>query len=337
MRQFCKIPFSSSGPDGVNFTFFNQYTSLVQVRFFSTQRKFSLSTNTYNSVGIRPARSNDLKTIFHWIEREGWNPGLYDLQSYRAVDPYGFNVLWLGDEPVSTLLSVRYPYDYAFLGLYIVKFEYRGHGYGKSLWDSTMKQIGDYKTIGLNAVLDQIPSYQKSEFVFSHYNTRWQRGLFNGVLEAENKQKEYEVTRKISLYEIIELDYAASACYRPGFWKSTIASPSSYFLAAKHKGQVIGFGLVLRCANGYKIGPLYAEAPEIANDLLVALWDHVKKNGCKPTDTIQIDTSETNGSASHLATKYGFTRVYDTARMYRGEKPVMRDDIVYSLPSLEIG
>lgn len=302
-------------------------------------RKFSLSDEISAKIIIKPMDKNDIKTIFHWAKREGWNPGLHDFQSYHSVDPNGFNMLWVDGKPVSTLASVRYQHQhsYGFLGIYIVEPEYRGYGYGKRLWDYSMKLIDSCRSIGLNAVLNQIPNYEKSGFKFSNFNTRWRTSLFNIKRGKRLCTTKARLSKNFTLQEVIEIDYKATSCYRPEFWQSMLISRHSYFLGARDEDRLVGFALISQCVDGYKFGPIYAQGADIAENLMTALWNQALQNACKADDTIQLDTSATNNQAEQLAKEYGFVRIYDTARMYRGEKPIMNDAIVYGSASLEIG
>jgi hypothetical protein len=48
---------------------------------------------------IRPMTEADLAIAVDWAAAEGWNPGLGDAAPFRAEDPQGFLMGWLGDQP----------------------------------------------------------------------------------------------------------------------------------------------------------------------------------------------------------------------------------------------
>ena len=100
---------------------------------------------------IRPATAADLDTALGWAREEGWNPGLDDAGPFHAADPEGLLLGWLGAEPIGCISVVKYGADYAFLGLYIVRPEYRGRGYGKAIWDAGIVSAGG-RSIGLDGV-----------------------------------------------------------------------------------------------------------------------------------------------------------------------------------------
>ena len=280
---------------------------------------------------------NDMRIAFNWAKREGWNPGFHDFQMYHTADPHGFNMLCINGKPISMLASVRYKYSYGFLGMYIVNPEYRGSGYGKLLWDYAMTLMISSKCIGLNAVLNQVSNYEKSGFKFSNFNTRWETTLFNSSLLQIPLNKKHNLSEKIILEEVAELDYRATACYRPEFWQSVIDSRYSYFLGARNNNCLVGFALISRCVNGYKFGPIYAINHGIAENLMTALWGKALQNSNKKNAMLQLDTTSANLYSEQLAKKYGFFRIHETARMNRGQDMGATDAIVHGLASLEIG
>lgn len=116
---------------------------------------------------------DEVALTLEWARREGWNPGLDDAEVFRTTDPEGF---WLGrvdDEPVSSISVMRYGESYAFLGLYIVAPEHRGHGHGWELWQHALASIPADVTVGLDGVPAQQDAYRRSGFVLAHRNARW--------------------------------------------------------------------------------------------------------------------------------------------------------------------
>lgn len=108
-----------------------------------------------------------------WAASEGWNPGLQDANCFYLADPDGFWIGLINKEPISVLSAVKYGNNFAFLGFYIVKPEYRGQGYGFQLWNTALKSLKN-RNIGLDGVVAQQENYQKSGFKLAHRNIRYQ-------------------------------------------------------------------------------------------------------------------------------------------------------------------
>ena len=127
-----------------------------------------------NGLVARPMSEADLELALDWAEAEGWNPGLHDARCFYAADPQGFFVGELGGVPVGCVSAVRYGPDFGFLGLYIVRAEYRGRGFGLELWRAALTHLGD-RAIGLDGVVAQQENYRRSDFRLAFRNIR-QRG-----------------------------------------------------------------------------------------------------------------------------------------------------------------
>jgi GNAT superfamily N-acetyltransferase len=76
---------------------------------------------------------DELDLAVEWAAQEGWNPGLADADCFYAADPQGFQIGYLGEEPVGCISVVRYHDSFGFLGFYIVRPEQRGRGFGYRL------------------------------------------------------------------------------------------------------------------------------------------------------------------------------------------------------------
>ena len=105
-------------------------------------------------------------------QQEGWNPGFYDAKAFYAADPEGFIGGFIDGEPIACISVVRYPDQFAFLGFYIVRPEFRGLGYGMQVWHAAMEQMKNYN-VGLDGVTDQQANYMKSGFKLAYRNIRY--------------------------------------------------------------------------------------------------------------------------------------------------------------------
>jgi len=75
-----------------------------------------------------------------------------------------------------------------------------------------------------------------------------------------------------------------------------IAMPDAAGLGWLKQGRVAGWGLIRRCREGHKIGPLVADDPSIASALFAALCARVPVG-----DTVYLDVPMPNGDALTLA------------------------------------
>src|SRR5262245_60006988 len=90
---------------------------------------------------IRTMRRDDVAFAIDLAAREGWNPGLHDADCFYAADNDGFLIGELGSEPIGCISAVSYAGRYGFVGLYIVRPEFRGRGYGLRLWKAALARL----------------------------------------------------------------------------------------------------------------------------------------------------------------------------------------------------
>ncbi len=276
---------------------------------------------------IRPMSRADLDAALGWARDEGWNPGLDDAAAFHAQDPSGFLMGWLGTVRIGCISVVKYGADFAFLGLYIVHPAHRGKGYGKAIWDAGIASAAG-RTIGLDGVPAQQENYRKSGFALAYRSARWS-GALRGLV-AKRSYVRPVTAEDFGAVAAFDRRYFAAA--RDGFLAAWLAPSASRQTEAYFEdGRVRGYGTIRRCVEGWKIGPLFAETPGIAEALLAAL---VTPAG---TDPVSIDVPAPNAAAVALVERLGFKPAFETARMYRGTPPELDLDGIFGTSTLELG
>ncbi len=84
-------------------------------------------------LSIRRMTRDEVEFAIDLAAEEGWNPGIHDGRCFYATDPNGFFVGELDGELVGSISAVAYDDSFGFIGLYIVKPEFRGKGIGTRL------------------------------------------------------------------------------------------------------------------------------------------------------------------------------------------------------------
>jgi GNAT superfamily N-acetyltransferase len=276
---------------------------------------------------IRKMSRDEINIAVDWAASEGWNPGVYDADAFHAADPQGFLVGELNGEPIATISVVRYGETFGFLGFYIVKPAYRGRGYGIQIWNAGLKHLSG-RNIGLDGVVSQQDNYKKSGFQLAYRNIRYE-GISGG-----NASKDSQIVdlSQVSFDLIREYDQNLFPDDRKQFLQAWIHQPESISLGYMQNGKLAGYGMIRKCRTGYKIGPLFADNAEIAEALLGALQSRIT-----PGSVFYLDVSEINQEASALAKKHQMKLVFETARMYTGEFPVLPLHKVFGITTFELG
>jgi|UPI0004B443FC GNAT superfamily N-acetyltransferase len=275
---------------------------------------------------IRVMTRQDLDLAIDWAAAEGWNPGLNDAECFQAADPSGFLMGCLDDEPVASISVVRYGSAFGFLGLYIVRPDRRGHGFGYHLWQAGMASLED-RVVGLDGVVAQQANYARSGFALAHRNVR-----FGGTPRIEAPRSEYlrQVTQEIA-DAVLAYDRPFFPAPRETFLRCWLKPAARKAIAFVEDGTMKGYGVIRACRSGYKIGPLFADGEREADLVFRALASEAKG------DAVFLDLPEPNRAAVELAARYGLSPVFETARMYRGASPDLPLSRTYGISTFELG
>lgn len=276
---------------------------------------------------IKTMSRKEIDIAIDWAAKEGWNPGLYDGDCYFSADQNGFLIGFLGDEPIAVISVIKYGDSFGFIGFYIVKPEYRGKGYGIQIWNAGLKYL-EGTNIGLDGVVTQQENYKKSGFKLAYRNIRYE-GVGGG---KHPKNPEIIELSKLPFETIDRYDQPFFPVNRSQFTKSWINQPECHSVGIMQNGNLAGYGVIRKCRNGYKIGPLYADNMELAESLFLALKS--KTNSSEP---IFLDTPEINQAAVELAEKNNMKVSFETARMYTGDFPDIPTNRLFGVASFEIG
>ena len=287
---------------------------------------------------IRPLDRADVPLITDWARREGFAPGKGDVGIYRQTDRQGLWVGCLAGQPIGCIAGIRYNLAYGFIGLYIVRPEQRGHGYGLALWQKALDHLSDVACVGLEAATDRIEDYAGWGFQPASPTMRWQRA---GV--SDQQQPWPLIPEGLQLVQGDAIPDAALQIYdaqrelspRPHFLADWLHHPAGSVVALLDRDQSChGFARIRPCllkvGEGWRIGPLLADSPTFAELLIRQLLQ-------THSGVVLIDSPGGNPQALSLMERLGFAPLGHTLRMYRGVMPTQSLDDVYGLACLELG
>ena len=272
---------------------------------------------------VRRMTEADLALALEWAASEAWNPGLHDAHCFYTADPQGFFVGELDGAPIGCVSAVRYGLSFGFLGLYIVKAEHRGRGFGLELWRAALDHLGG-RVIGLDGVLAQQENYRKSGF--SLRSAISVRGA-----GAEARRLRPDRSWAVPIAEILRYDETAFPGPRANFLKSWIGQQQAVALGAVDGERLTSYGVLRACREGFKIGPLFADDEETADRLFAGLMARA------PGAPVFLDTPEANPAAVALAARYAMTPTFETARMFKNGTPQMGLERCFGVTTFELG
>jgi ribosomal protein S18 acetylase RimI-like enzyme len=270
-------------------------------------------------------RQPDLDIAVEWASREGWNPGLHDAEIFYHADPSGFFAGFISEIQVACISSTAYGSSFGFLGLYIVRPEYRRRKLGIKIWEKALEYLGN-RNIGRDGVITRQADYEKYDFKFAYRNLR-----FAGSIGCRKNSKNIVDLKSFEASEIAEYDSQMFPTRRDNFISRWVRHEGSKALGYLEDSRLAGYGVLRPCITGFKVGPLFADSKEIAQDLLSGLASNVGK------DKIFIDVPEPNRQAIDLVESNGMVKVFETARMYNRAIPDLPLDRIYGVTTLELG
>lgn len=276
---------------------------------------------------VRPMSREDLDMVLDWAANEGWNPGIEDAECFLAADPDGFLMAYLEGEPVASISAINYDDSYAFLGCFICRPDQRGQRAAFHVARAGLAHIGD-RAAGLDGVVDRQENYRALGFEFAHRNIR-----YGGVVDcaAPDDPRLVEIDDSL-IAELIAYDRPFNPAPRDAFigcWLRRTETRRG--VAFVGEGRVRGYGVIRGCRDGYKIGPLFADTPDIADLIFRSL---AAQAALAP---LFVDPPLPNGAAVSLAERFGMTRVFETGRMYRGPIPDLPLDRIFGITTFELG
>jgi GNAT superfamily N-acetyltransferase len=273
---------------------------------------------------IRQLSPSEVAELLLWAKAEGWNPGLDDAEPFHAADPSGFLGCFVDGRLAAGISAVASGLDFGFIGLYICHPDFRGQGLGKRVWDAGITYLGD-RTIGLDGVPAQQDNYRSMGFVPAYRTWRYS-GRFKPLSVDSNI-----VPIDAPMLPLVE---AFDRRYYPGTRKAFLArwlDAPRIARAVIRDGKLAGYGVLRKCYEGYKIGPLFSETEADASLIFMALC--ADSNG----EIVSIDVPESAGDFSAYLEDIAFEKGFETARMYRGLSPAIDMLGVFGVTTLELG
>jgi len=271
----------------------------------------------------------ETNTLFDWAAAEGWNPGHHDADSGWHCDPAAFVALRRGEELLGGGSIMTLDPRFGFMGLFIMRPDQRGQGLGHKLWHHRLQllrsRLAQGATIAMEGVYDMVPFYAKGGFVYAHRTLRYE-GLASGGADAAAVP-----LQSIPFAALDALDQACSPAPRSALLRAWVGQPGHIGLALAEQGEPVACGVARPALKGYKLGPVHARTPELAERLLAALLDRLQGQ------FVQIDIPEPNTAGVAWAERQGFSQSFGCARMYHGPAPALPLERIFGVMSLEFG
>lgn len=288
-----------------------------------------------NELVIRNMARLELDELVSWAAQEGWNPGLHDAELFWATDPDAFIAAELEAQLIGGGAITSYQGEFGFMGFFIVVPEFRGRGLGNTLWharrERLLARLSPGASIGLDGVFAMQDYYAKGGFVFSHRNIRFRAEIPDRPESQAVGNENIIPLAGVPFDQVLDYDRLCFPAPRPTFLMGWISQPDSLALACRRGGKLGGYGVVRRCGEGCKIGPLFADDAQAAQ----ALYAHLVEFAAD--GPLFLDAPENNPAALELVRQHRMVEVFGCARMYLGPPPDLAHHRIFGVTTFELG
>ncbi|MFM8442215.1 MAG: GNAT family N-acetyltransferase [Methylococcus sp.] len=284
---------------------------------------------------IRQMIRSEVNELVDWAANEGWNPGLHDAELFWANDPEAFIAAELAGELIGGGAITSYQGEFGFMGFFIIRPEFRGRGLGDTLWHARRRRLlarlRPGASIGMDGVFVMQDYYARGGFVCSHRDIRFRAEIPPSPPSIGLDGAEIVPLTRLPFDAVSRYDRACFPAPRPGFLAAWIAQPDALALGCLRAGKLSGYGVVRRCREGCKIGPLFADDAAAAE----SLFQHLAEFAVGAP--LFLDVPENNAAALHLAHRHQMQEVFGCARMYLGPAPTLAHERIFGVTTLELG
>jgi GNAT superfamily N-acetyltransferase len=284
---------------------------------------------------IRNMSRTEVDTLVGWAAHEGWNPGLQDAELFWATDPEAFIAAEIGYRLIGGGAITSYGGEFGFMGFFIVVPEFRGRGLGDTLWQARrerlLARLRPGATIGLDGVFAMQDYYAKGGFVFSHRNIRFRAEIPSQQAVPAIGDEEIVPLAEVPQDLLLEYDRTCFPAPRPEFLTGWVSQPDALALGCRRNGRLSGYGVIRRCLDGFKIGPLFADDAQAAK----ALYAHLAPYAAG--GPLFLDAPENNPAALDLVHQHEMVEVFGCARMYLGPPPDIAHQRIFGVTTFELG
>jgi GNAT superfamily N-acetyltransferase len=271
-----------------------------------------------------------VKTLVQWAQEEGWNPGPHDADVFWATDPEGYYGYYQDDTLIAGGAIISYNKAYGFMGLFIVHPEYRNRGTGRELWyqrrDLLISRLKKGAPIGMDGVVAMQPFYEQGGFTIAFRDVRYEKTGIPCSVDAR-----VVPIRPATLPAVMDYDEKCFGFPRPQFMKPWLTLPENKNFSFLEHNRLRGFSIVRKANTGYKIGPLFADNQQIAEELYKAALNAV------PGEPVFLDIPLINQDAADLMNRFQANPVFECARMYYGKPPAHNTNHIFGITTFELG
>jgi GNAT superfamily N-acetyltransferase len=290
---------------------------------------FDLATDIPQGFSMCQMNEEEVQTLGSWATQEGWNPGRNDLKIAWNYNPKAFIGLKYKHELIGAGSVMTYGKTSGFMGLFILRRDFRNRGLGHILWKERLRKLrerlDENSSICMDGVFNMAPYYEKGGFRLLYRDLRFQ-GIANSRMPSECVP-----LNTIDFSKIARFDQIFFKADRSDFLQAWLSQEGGQGLAILIGNKIAAYGFIRPAHVGFKVGPVFSVDADNGTKILRGLLSLV------PNEQVQIDIPEVNTAAMSFMQKIDFEQVFGCARMVHGSDPKIPAEGVFGITSFEFG
>ncbi|GIY56401.1 n-acetyltransferase domain-containing protein [Caerostris extrusa] len=295
---------------------------------------------------IRNLQNNDIPELVSLPRIEGREMGQEtEILTWLNVDPYGIFVAeTIEDGQIAgCCCGIALSDTHGYIGMYVVKSNYRGLGLGRILWNAAINHLGD-RNVSLSSAPAMMGFYrEKGGFSFT---AKWTVDLYigtNPILPSNALSRPLPFTVLVYpngpfIQHVIDYDHSVHKYDRSVIVKQTIEEKGTLTVMALNASiddnlQTTGYACMKKGLQGrWLIAPVYAEdyssARSLLHGLMSALSDDQRKEG------VVAKLVSSNIEAAKLFNELGMKKTsYQLQRLFTKEVFEIPENKIFALQS----
>lgn len=262
---------------------------------------------TMTEVYIRPMTEDDIEFGMSVVAEAGWNQLESDWHRLLRFSPDGCFVANCGGQAAGTVTTTAYGTSLAWIGMMLVPHQFRRRGFGSALMKQAVEHL---QSRGVSSIqLDATPVgksvYQQLGFRDLGQFHRWERQSSHAAVPEESGIQ--PTGPPVDLSKHGQRDLAAFGADRLE-WLGQLALNADVVDASE------GFGMIRRGRIANYLGPVVAESPQAALDIIMTLLVRADPG------RLFWDIPAFNPAAERIARRLGFEPTRGFTRMWYGKE-----------------
>lgn len=266
-------------------------------------------------VSVQQLKEVDLGFAFDLNVAEEWNDRFEDIKRMLGFEPDGCFIAEVERERAGHVFSISYG-KLGWIGLLVVKAEYRKMGIGKLLTTKAKDYLlsRGVQTVKLEAVPEVSGLYRKMGFVDEYDSLR-----FKGTVESASlsRSSSSALIKKKDLAELASFDSRYFGADRTRVLRKLYDENPQLCFFSYSGSEITGYVMCRKAKIGYNLGPMVCNpgSPETAKELLQECMGKLS-----PKTEIFVGVPAINLAATKILRELGFVKYSHSIRMRFGKK-----------------